>query len=139
MRLILVKPMCAGRTTFLLVLAVLVCHSRAATPTVSARAKYYDRLWNIILQRAAPQLAKHPEQAVQPSAPVKLTYRVRADGSVGAIKILSGSSRGFLVETFINAIRSAKFPPIPAAVLKELGTPYADPELSLDGGDFRRH
>ena len=108
----------AGRMTFLLALAVLVCHSPAATPTISATTKYYDQLWNIILQRAAPQLGKNPQQVLQS---------------------LSGSSRGFLVETFTNAIRSAKFPPIPTAVLKELGTPYADPELSLQGGGFRRH
>ena len=129
----------ARRVSFLLILFAFVGHCPAGTPPVSATTRYYDQLWNIILRQAAPELAKNSQQALKPSAPVKLTYRVRADGTVGAIKVVSGSSRGFLVETFINAIRSAKFPPIPAAVLKELGTPYADPELSLQAGDFRRH
>ena len=127
------------RIGVLLVFSIFAGHAPAASPTISATTKYYDQLWTIILQRAAPHLAKNPQQVPKPSAPVKLTYRVRPDGTVGAIRIVSGSPRGFLAETFINAIRSAKFPPIPAAVLKELGTPYADPELSLHGGNFRRH
>jgi hypothetical protein len=117
---------------------LLVCaHSHSATPAGPATTAYYRQLETIIVQRATKKLATKFD-LLQGFGAVTLTYRVRADGTVQRVMILSGPRRGFVVETFVETIRSMRFPPIPKVVLKELGTEYADPEATLQFGPPRR-
>jgi hypothetical protein len=117
-------------------LPLAVC-ARAGTPIGPATTAYYQRLESIIEQCTIPLLARHPDR-LREVGTVALTYRVRPNGSVERVKILSGPTRGFVVETYLTCIRTAKFPPIPKAVLRELGTSHADPEASLSFGPPHR-
>jgi TonB family protein len=90
-----------------------------------ATVTYFDRATQIVLQLALPKIPGHFD-AVTRSGPVKLTYRVRASGALESVRVTSGNPNSFVAQTFVNAIRSAKFPPIPKAVLKEQGKNWID-------------
>lgn len=93
--------------------------------------KYFGRAWQIVLALAAPKLRGNFE-GIAPSGPVKLTYRVRASGALASVRVTSGNPNSFMAQTFVNAIRSAKFPPIPKAVLKEQGKNWIDIDTSFE-------
>ena len=96
-----------------------------------ATVKYFDRATQIVLQFAAPQIRSHPD-AIARSGLVKLTYRVRASGALESVKVTSGNPNSFTAQTFVKAIRSAKFPPFPKAMLNEQGKNWVDIDASFE-------
>ena len=99
-----------------------------------ATVKYFDRASQIVLQGAAPEIRRHAD-AIARSGPVKLTYRVRANGTLERVRIISGDPNSFTARIFVNAIRSANFPPLPKAVLSEQGKKWVDIEASFESLD----
>jgi TonB family protein len=117
-----------------LLLALSFAYADVRQPATEA---YQAQTQMMIVQLAAPKFLGHLD-AMRDSGPVKLTYRVRASGSVESVRIIAGNPRSFVVQTFVSTIRSAKFPPIPKAVLKEQGKSYLDVYADLTMKDYRR-
>jgi TonB family protein len=69
--------------------------------------------------------AKESPQSVTPGT-VKISFRLNADGTVQDIRVRSNTSNQFLADVCMRAIKNAKLPPLPAAVIREQGHAWAD-------------
>jgi len=69
--------------------------------------------------------AKESPQSVTPGT-VKISFRLNADGTAREIRVRSNTSNQFLADVCVRAIRNAKLPPLPAAVIREQGHAWAD-------------
>ena len=95
-----------------------------------ATLAYQERINSIITQLVVPALTSRLDQ-LRGAGTVKLTYRVRANGEVGWIKITSGSSNHFVNDTCKQTIKAAKLPPIPKDVLKELHRRWVEVDTEI--------
>lgn len=120
-------------------LAVLVCLSLFPARIAPAAngpetTRYFDQAAQLVLRAAARTLRDHAA-AIDRSRPVKLTYRLQASGALKSVKVTSGDPNSFLAQTLVKAVRSAKFPPIPKAVLKEQGRNWVELDFSFETMD----
>jgi hypothetical protein len=103
-----------------------------ATAPGSATLAYQDRLNDIVIHLLAPRLATQFD-LLRDAGTLKLIYRVRANGDVDSVKIISRANQ-FVTDTCVQSIKSAKLPPIPKSVIKEQGHEWVDvhTDISLD-------
>lgn len=103
-----------------------------ATAPSSATLAYQDRLNDIVIHLLTPRLAKRFD-LLRGAGTVKLIYRVRANGDVESVKIISRANH-FVTDTCVQTIKSAKLPPIPKSVIKEQGNEWVDvhTDISID-------
>lgn len=134
--LILVRPMRNRRLQACLALVIcalsaLATAANAAAPG-SATLAYQDRLNDIVIHLLAPRLASRFD-LLRGAGTLKLIYRVRANGDVESVKIISRANQ-FVTDTCVHTIKSAKLPPIPKSVIKEQGREWVDvhTDISLD-------
>jgi len=90
-----------------------------------ATAAYTAQSMKTVFRLALPKVAAHSYRGNR-SGLLKLTYRVRASGALESVRITEGDSNWFSAQTLVSAIRSAKFLPLPKAVLKEQGKNWLD-------------
>jgi TonB family protein len=69
--------------------------------------------------------AQASPQSVTPGT-VTVSFRLNADGTAQDIRVRSNTSNQFLADVCVRAIRNAKLPPLPAAVIREQGHAWAD-------------
>jgi len=112
-------------------LSALATAANAAAPG-SATLAYQDRLNDIVIHLLAPRLASRFD-LLRGAGTLKLIYRVRANGDVESVKIISRANQ-FVTDTCVHTIKSAKLPPIPKSVIKEQGREWVDvhTDISLD-------
>ena len=90
-----------------------------------ATAAYTAQCMKTVFGIALPKVVAHSYRGNR-SGMVKLTYRVRANGTLESVRITEGDPNWFSAQTLVSAIRSAKFLPLPKTVLKEQGKNWLD-------------
>jgi hypothetical protein len=90
-----------------------------------ATAAYTAQSMKMVFGIALPKVVAHSYGGNRYGL-LKLTYRVRANGALESARITDGDPNWFSAQTLISAIRSAKFLPLPKAVLKEQGKNWLD-------------
>lgn len=126
--LIFVRPM---RTPLVLILAVsLMCASLAfAAPQSAATAAYAQRVQGTLTQMAMQTIMAHPE--LLRAGSVWLTCRIGPRGNVLKVDVISRHRVPGVTETFVAALKSAKFPPIPKEVQKEQGQNWLEVKTNV--------
>jgi hypothetical protein len=90
-----------------------------------ATAAYTAQSMKTVLGIALPKVVAHSYGGKRYGV-LKLTYRVRANGALESVRITDGDPNWFSARTLVSAIRSAKFLPLPKAVLNEQGKNWLD-------------
>jgi hypothetical protein len=125
---------------YLVVLAILICSApglvvgAAAAEKESAATQVYNHQISAIASKAIDaEVSKHPERMIG-KVSMKLKYSVAKSGRVQNVKVISGKPDGWAEKTAARALQAVKFPPVPDAVLQELGTDHlqAVAELSYE-------
>ena len=127
---------------FWISLGIASCVSLSSTPSAPAAngpatVRYFDQAAQIVLKHAAPDLRRDFD-AIAHSGPVKVTYRVRASGALESVRVTSGDPNSVLAQTFVSAIRAAKFPALPKAVLNEQGKSWLDLDITFGASNNTR-
>jgi hypothetical protein len=104
----------------------------SGAPAGSASLAYQNRASNVFVQAVMPALAKRLDQLLA-AGPTKIYYRIRADGRVESVRVVSARPNKFVSDTCTSITKSTKFPPIPEAVQREQKKNYLEMS-SLIGG-----
>jgi outer membrane biosynthesis protein TonB len=98
----------------------------------SASLTYQNRASNVVVQAVLPALAQRIDQLMAAGA-TKIYYRIRADGRVESVRVVSARPNAFVQDTCSRVLKSTKFPPIPEAVQREQKKKYLDMSSQIGG------
>jgi outer membrane biosynthesis protein TonB len=98
----------------------------------SASLTYQNRASNVVVQAVLPALAQRIDQLMA-AGRTKIYYRVRADGHVESVRVVSARANAFVQDTCSRVLKSKKFPPIPEAVQREQKKSYLDMSSQIGG------
>jgi outer membrane biosynthesis protein TonB len=98
----------------------------------SASLAYQNRASNVVVQAVLPALAQRLDQLMA-AGPTKIYYRIKADGRVESVRVVSARPNSFVHDTCTRVLRSTKFPAIPEAVQREQKKGYLDMSSEIGG------
>src|ERR1043166_10124286 len=81
----------------------------------AASLAYQSRAGSVVVQAVIPALAQRLDQLIAAGA-TKIYYRIKADGRVESVRVVSAHPNSFVQDTCTRILKSTKFPPIPTAV-----------------------
>jgi hypothetical protein len=120
-------------TRFLAVVLACCAHTMSTAADVAhdgpATQAYLQRLADHVCQLSSSKL--NWRFADLHYSPVRFTFRVRANGEVESVRLMSGRKDSLIAEVLLPAIKFTKFPPIPKSVLKEQHKNWLDPEMVM--------
>jgi outer membrane biosynthesis protein TonB len=109
------------------------CSVRAAgAPPGSASLAYQNRASDIFVRAVLPALVQRLDQLLAAGA-TKVYYRIRADGQVESVRVVSARPNRFVQDTCARVLKSTKFPSIPEAVRRELKKNHVDMSSEFGG------
>jgi outer membrane biosynthesis protein TonB len=104
----------------------------AGAPAGSASLAYQNRASNVVVQAVIPALAQRLDQLMA-AGPTKIYYRIKADGGVESVRVVSARPNSFVRDTCTRVLKSTKFPPIPDVVRREQKKNYLDMSSEIGG------
>ena len=104
----------------------------AGAPPGSASLVYQNRASDLFVRSVLPALAQRLDQLLAAGA-TKVYYRVRADGRIEGVRVISARPNRFVQDTCTRVLKSTKFPPVPEAVRRELKKNYVDMSSEFGG------
>ena len=119
----LVRPMRACRVTILFAWLFLSSVSSVA-PQNDPTAAYAQQVQATLTQMAIDAIRAQPR--LLQAGSVWLTCRIGPRGNVQKVDVVSRHRVAGITEAFAAALKSAKFPPIPKAVVKQRGEDFLD-------------
>jgi hypothetical protein len=102
----------------------------SGAPPGSASLVYQSRVAKVFMQSVVPALAKGIDQLIA-AGPTKVYCRIKADGRVENVRVISAHANKFVFDTCTRMLSSTKFPPIPEAVQREQKKTYLEMSFEL--------
>ena len=84
------------------------------------------------MRAVLPALARRLDQLLAAGA-TKVYYRIGTDGRIESVRVVSARPNKFVQDTCTRVLQSTKFPPVPAAVQRELKKNYVDMSSEFGG------